>query len=224
MWRCLLLFAACSSPPPAAPFHRDGGLQFETLDLTTAAAADLGGGDGGGTDGGSVDLLTPDLLSSQSCANALASLSWDFESGVAGFTHQAIDGYAGDNSWPFDDWQRGTPSGAGPGACHGGTQCFGTYLTGNYASCERAMLTTPVVDLSACSGTALKLVFWHWFSFWTDAGGPWYDGGLVEFSSDGGSTWDASGASYPGTIAINPSQGFGYDCLSPNSFYVDGKG
>src|SRR5438874_11172549 len=86
------------------------------------------------------------------------------------------------------------------------------------------MLATPAVDLSACAATNLKLVFWHWFDFWTDASGPWFDGGLVEFSGDGGSTWTAGGAAYPGTIAINGSDGPGLSCLSPSSFHVDAKG
>lgn len=215
--RLLLFLAACSGSSPVMMYkHGDGGLQFESQDFATSMPpADLAGADLRGL---------PDLAGPVgNCGAALTSLSWDFESAGV-FSHDAIDGYSGDPEWPFDEWQRGTPSGPGPGACHGGSQCWGTYIAGNYINCERAMLTTPVVDLSACAGTNVKLVFWHWFNFWTDASGPWFDGGLVEFSGDGGATWTQSGATYPGTIAINGSDGFGLSCLSQNSFYVDGKG
>jgi hypothetical protein len=219
MWR-LLFLAACSGSSPTMMFMRgDAGLQFSADDLSTASSTDLAGADLRPV----ADLAGADLASGSSCGAALASLSWNFEGGSNGFTHDAIDGFSGDTSWPFDEWQRGGPTGAGPGFCHTGAQCWGTYIAGNYINCERAMLETPVVDLSACAATNVKLVFWQWYNFWTDAGGPWYDGGLVEFSGDGGSTWTASGAAYPGTIAINPSQGFGFDCLAPGSFHVDGK-
>jgi hypothetical protein len=219
LWLCVMLAACDSSSPDGPKFHRDGSLQFETGDLAQLSPGDLAQlspGDLAQSTGG-------DMATSGNCAAAIASLSFDFESSAGGFTHTAIDGFSGDSSWDFDEWDRGTPSGSGPGACHGGTQCFGTYLPGNYNNCERAMLVTPAMDLSACATGKLSFVFWHWFSFWTDASGPWYDGGLVEFSSDGGTSWVASGGTYPGTIAIETSQPGGYDCLAPTSFYVDGK-
>ena len=214
-WLLVLLAACDSSSPPDMKFHRDGSLQFESGDLAQLSSSDL-------LQSPSMDLASAgDMATSGSCAGSLASLSFDFEGSAGGFTHTAIDGYSGDGSWDFDEWDRGTPSGSGPGACHGGTQCWGTYLPGNYNNCERAELVTPSMDLSSCQSGNLSLVFWHWYSFWTDS--TYFDGGLVELSGDGGSTWTASGATYPGTITIQPSQPGGYDCLSPNSYYVDGK-
>ena len=217
----VILVAGCSAGPGAHWAHHDGGLQFAYDDLSSSGPADLSSAPPG-------DLASAgDLAPSGSCAAALASVNWDFESGDQGFTHRAIDGYDGDSRWPFDEWERGTPSGAGPGACHGGTGCWATYVAGNYASCERAELLSPSVDLSACAGTAVKLVFWHAFDFWTGSygGSTWYDGGVVELSGDGGASWQASGASN-GTLAINPQMTLSYSCLTDSGnglFELDGQ-
>jgi hypothetical protein len=219
---CLVfLFAACDSPSTMMnpSFKRDGGLVFENGDMTGMMSS---------TDLAAMgDLAKPpgDMATGASCTTTLATLSWDFEASDHGFTHAPIDGYDGDFRWEFDEWERGTPAGSGPGACHGGSICFGTFIGGNYASCERAALETPTVNLTACAATNVKLVFWHWFDFWTGSynSTTWYDGGIVELSGDGGATWSSSGLTYPGTIKINPDQGFGYSCLTDQGngqFYV----
>ena len=57
--------------------------------------------------------------------------------------------------WNFDDWEHGTASNVGPGACHGGTGCWATRLDNNYIACQRAYLVSPPIDLSDCAGESL---------------------------------------------------------------------
>ena len=158
------------------------------------------------------------------CLAALAPTRFDFESGAAGWTHDAIDGFAGDQSWPYDVWDVGVAT-SGP-ACHGGTKCAATNLTGNYVQCGRAALRSPAMDLTACAAaTDVTLAFQHAFAFWTGSylGTSYSDGGLVEISNDGGTTWTAvSGVTYPGTLAINPRRGI-YACSMPPAFSASGK-
>ena len=158
------------------------------------------------------------------CATALAALVWDFEGGASGWTHAIMDGVS--SSWPLDPWEIGAASIAGPAACHAGSGCAATNLDDNYVQCQRAALLSPVSDLSMCAGTSLSLSFWHWYSFWSGdyASHTWYDGGIVELSSNGGTSWSVpSTATFPGTLDINPDMGASYACLSSTSFYVDGK-
>jgi hypothetical protein len=191
------------------------------------AAFDVGGPDLATV--GAADLASPpDLAGSAAaaaCAAALAPFHYDFEAGPAGFTHEAMDGFSGDPSWPFDEWDQGSVSGPGPGACHGGSGCFATYRLGNYVSCERGALRSPTLDLSACSTVPTKVSFFHYYDFWAGitSAGTWYDGGLVELSGDGGATWQAAALTYPGTLAINPQMTASYMCLAPNAFYAHAK-
>jgi hypothetical protein len=150
-------------------------------------------------------------------------LATDFESGADGWTHQVMDGVSG--SWTFDHWQFGTAT-SGPGSCFSGSQCWATNLTGNYVQCQRAELRSPVMDLSDCANENLVLSFQHAFDFWTGSWNStvWYDGALVEFSSDGGTSWALPpGAVYPGTITINPQMGSSYSCLDANGFWLHGR-
>jgi hypothetical protein len=221
----LALLLACDGGS-TAPFHRDGSLQFETIDLSLPLQPDGAARDLAARDGAAPDLAGGDLASGGACATVVAALSYDFEASNGGFSHQASDGFAGDPSWPFDEWAWGTPSGSGPNGCHGGSKCWGTYLPGNYANCERGELATPSIDLSACASTALKLSFWQWFDFWTGSysAQTWYDGGLVEISADDGATWSPpTGITYARSIAINPDRGPSYACLSSASFHVDAQ-
>jgi hypothetical protein len=183
---------------------RDGG----AADLAAAGAPDLAGVD-----------LGP-------CGAALSSLSFGFEAGAAGFTHAVMDGADSSGvSWPYDEWQVGTPSGPGPGACHVGSGCFGTYLAGNYVSCERAALRSPKLDLSQCAAVGVKLVFYHYYDFFsgTYGGSAWADGGFIELSADDGASWSPVAMSYPGTLEINPQETSAYSCVEPTSFYAHGK-
>ena len=157
------------------------------------------------------------------CAEALAKITFDFESGIAGFTHGFSDGISvpPDPSWPYDPWVQGTSSIGS--ACKAG-KCLGTELTKNYAQCHRGYAMSPAIDLSACSGRTVALVFQHAYAFWTGSygGSTWYDGGVVEVSADG-TTWVLPQFTFPGTVKINPSQTASYACTQGNAFGVHNK-
>ena len=81
----------------------------------------------------------------------------------------------------------------------GGGKCWGTKLTGNATNCQDSTLTSPVVNLSADSGKALRLRFWHYYDFRACVPGSLcgfvcalekstYSGGVVEVTTNG-STW-----------------------------------
>lgn len=165
----------------------------------------------------------PDAATPSACTSTLEALRFDFESGADGFVHARMPEVAGaGNSWTFDHWERGSAS----TICPSGSQCWGTNLDGNYIQCQRAYLVSAPIDLSDCQleGQDLQLLFDHNYDFWTGAfgGTTWFDGGLVEISSDG-TNWQSAGLSYPGTIDINPQMTSSYSCVSNNDFYVDGK-
>ena len=179
--------------------------------------------------GGNVDgpPEIPDGPPNSACDNKLGMLGVNFEGGAAGWTHVVMDGAEDEGvSWPFDEWNIGAATTVGPTSCREGTGCGATHLTKNYTSCSRAALISPTFDLSSCTGRDVKVSFWSWHSFWTGSysGTTWYDGGVVEISTNG-TTWSAvtPTPAYPGTIDINPDMGGSYECVIPNSFYVDGK-
>ena len=169
--------------------------------------------------------ISPDAAAASACAGTLAELSFDWELGAQGFTHAPLPEVDPPPvTWTYDHWQLGSPTATGPTSCSSGSQCFGTNLQGNYIFCQRAFLESPTIDLSACgdaSDTA-KLVFDHYFDFWTAnyGGSDRFDGGLVEISRDGGLTWESAAITYPGTIRINSVMGL-YECVEGETFYVD---
>ena len=175
----------------------------------------------GATVDASMDAGADSGTGNPACATALMSARFDFEGGSSGWSHDPMDGVTSP-TWPLDPWEHGTPT-QGPSSCGEGSACFGTDMAANYAQCGRAELRSPSIDLSSCSGETVVLRWEHWYSFWTGFydGQDWFDGGLVEVSSNGGSTWTALPDSiFSGQIRINPNRGFGYACLRPDSFYV----
>lgn len=177
----------------------------------------------GAKDGGadaSTDGSTPPAPKPDACQVALGKLAFTFDNSTHGFTSKVSDGQTYD--WPFNEWTRGTAN-KGPGCASG--QCFATNLTKTYAQCARGELTSADIDLSACAGKSeVKLAFSHAYDFWTGTSGgkSYYDGGVLEISSNGGQTWSVpSGATFPGTVDILTQSG-GYECLAQNSFRVDG--
>ncbi|HEY5935038.1 MAG TPA: hypothetical protein VIU61_10395 [Kofleriaceae bacterium] len=168
----------------------------------------------------------PDGPPNSACDNKLGTYATGFENATAGWSHVVMDGAEGEADWPFDEWNIGTATTVGPTMCHEGTKCAATHLTKNYTSCSRAALISPTFDLSQCTGRDVKLSFWSWHSFWTGSynGTTWYDGGVVEISTNG-TAWTpvTPTPAYPGTLDINPRMGSFYECVLPTSFYADGK-
>lgn len=156
---------------------------------------------------------------SAACTAAIAKATWDFENGDQGWTHKPSDGAEQQATWPFDPWSRGvaTTIPCPTGACWAGER------TQNYAQCSRGELISPILDLSACAAAKVTLVFSHAFAFWTGTVGAtaFFDGGIIELSNNGGTSWAVPAATYPGKVKILKGQG-GADCVSA-AYHADGK-
>jgi hypothetical protein len=193
--------------------------------LTCCATAGPGGADDvDGVDGG----VTEDAAEqgdarnvNTACAAALADLSYDWEDGAQGWTHGPMPEVDPPPvSWTFDHWERGNAT----LGCNGGTGCWATNLDGGYVQCGRGYLRSPVMDLSACADTDVEVVFSHTYDFWVGDwdGQTWYDGGLIELTTDG-INWIPALQTFPGTIRINPDMGSSYECVEPQNFHVHNK-
>lgn len=146
--------------------------------------------------------------SSGECQAAIARIAFGFEAGNEGWWHAEADGTAGpdQDGHGVDPWARGNAS-VGT-ACHDGA-CFGTALMDNYRECQAGHLVSPPLDLSACAGQDVVLLFEHAYSFATGgtAGADWYDGGFVEVSADGHTWSQAAADGYTGTLAPRENGG-----------------
>lgn len=234
---CAATIAGCATGGGGALFDagRDqldsGGASDAGLPLDAwMPDAETPDGSAGPLDGGVPGdaAVTPDAgprdAGPDPCTTALEAARQSFESGAGGWTHRAMDGVSG--SWPFDPWEVGTPSSVGPSSCAEGSRCWATDLDQNYAQCGRAELRSPSIDLGACAGRTIVMVWDQWYALWSGSygGNTWYDGGLVEVSTNGGASWaEVDPSIYPGTIRINPNRGGSYSCLQSDSFHVDGR-
>ena len=139
----------------------------------------IGGGDDDTGDDDTGDDDTGDDDTGGGCADA--AVAFDFESGEQGFDHQSTNGGFS------DPWEHGSHWSEG---CRSGDNCWATNLDGDYDDCEAGELKTPEIDLSACEGSNATVAFRFTHLYWfEEAGQALYDGGAVQFSSDGGSSW-----------------------------------
>ena len=148
----------------------------ETDTIDTSDGTDSGTGDPGDTGTG---------IPIESCADV--ERTYDFESGAQGFAHNLVPPGAGDS------WARGNPS---LGSCNDGSSgCWATNLDGNYAKCDSAALVSPILDLSFCLTELLPVTLNFYLNYEFES--P-LAGGILEFSSDGGGTWQT----------VNPLPGY----------------
>jgi hypothetical protein len=88
-------------------------------------------------------------------------------------------------------WEIGVPT-AGPTAPHGGANCAGTVLDGNYPGYTDSRLIGPAVTLPAVTGDdEIRLCFWHWFSYVCDGSQCDYGYVQVSFQDPGTGEWSA---------------------------------
>ncbi len=209
------IVVACAIGSNDEPFDDNPFPDAGRLEASTIPGPDDAGGIGPETDSGKSDSGGP---VNEACQNALSVLDYDFTN-EQGWTHKISDGASG--SWPFDPWSHGTSAAL---ACPTGS-CWGAELTQNYAQCQRGELVSPKIDLSACKGSKVALVFKHAYDFWSGSynGTMWFDGGIVEISSDDGAIWVVPTATFPGTVKINPDRGASYACLLKDQFHVHNK-
>ena len=111
----------------------------------------------------------------------------DMESVASGWTHGGVN----------DKWELGSPT-SGPGFSSSGSNAWATNLDGNYGSDYLDIwLASPSINLNGISSA--KLAFQHYYK--TES---YYDGGIVEISTDGGVFW----------TQITPEDGYPEDRLS----------
>jgi hypothetical protein len=101
----------------------------------------------------------------------------DFESGAGGW-FAALDGGAG-----TPDWTLGTPNKTQINRAHSGVNAWVTKLTGPHSNGEESFLGSPVLDLSALP-TNVHVEFYQNFVMESK-----WDGGVFQYSIDGGTTW-----------------------------------
>ena len=99
-----------------------------------------------------------------------------FEGSASGWSKAILTG-------SINDWVIGTPAKTQITGAHGGTKAYVTLTTGTYNNDENAYVKSPVFDFSALAIDP-KLSFWS--NFKTETG---WDAGIVEYSTDGGTTW-----------------------------------
>jgi len=180
----LLLLGMVDCSSEADPVCEPGETQVCTCDGTDSGVQvcreDRTGWDNCECADGDDDTSGDDDSASGPCDGV--AVLFDFETGDQGFTHDETDDGFG------DPWEVGTPDDED---CHSGDSCWVTSLQGEYGDCEAGEVLSPEIDLSACAGSssAVELRFWHLFRFevGTEA---YYDGGLVQLSSDGGASWE----------------------------------
>jgi len=83
-------------------------------------------------------------------------------------------------------WQRGTPSGNRLNSTSSGSKAYGTNLSGNYPLSANAFLVTNCFDFTTIQNPVLK--FQMAFDLETN-----YDWGNVEYTINGGQTWNTLG-------------------------------
>ncbi|MHC1776274.1 MAG: choice-of-anchor J domain-containing protein [Lentimicrobium sp.] len=109
---------------------------------------------------------------------------------------------SGPGDWSVDagTWEAGPPE-SGPATAHGGANCAGTVLAGNYEEGVDSRLISPVFTVPA-SNLNPRLRFWQWFSFAAN------DFGMVQIKATSGTTWDDISGLYVNTgsgIWTNPT-------------------
>jgi hypothetical protein len=105
------------------------------------------------------------------------SLDDDVESGAPGWTHAGF-GDTRVDQWHLETYRNHTP---------GGTYAwkFGGVGSSGYSDFAHSALETPEL----CLGPGATLSFWHWIHAELNINKYAWDGGIVEISTDGGTTW-----------------------------------
>lgn len=110
--------------------------------------------------------------------------------GISVFNVPYTDDFEGKNYFVstggLKQWQRGNPNKNTFSSPHSGNNAWVTSLLDVYLNNSNDYLYTPFFNLGSFSGTYMR--FWHRFE--TQAS---HDGGVVEYSTDGGSTFTSLG-------------------------------
>jgi len=158
--------------------YQDGAL-FTSV---TATSANITGLTAGTTyaitvkakDGAGNMSVASSALNVTTQSNSTIVFSDDMESGAGDWTTSIIGGTG-------SAWALGTPT-VGPSSVHSGTKCWGTNLSDKYSgSTSDAQLISPSINLSGVISPVM--------TFWMYVDIDKKDGGYLDISTDGGSTW-----------------------------------
>jgi hypothetical protein len=86
-------------------------------------------------------------------------------------------------------WELGNPAAPYITGTHSGANAWEVNLNGGYSDNATEYLYSPFFDFS--QSTNVELRFWQWYSC-----DNYYDGGRMEFSTDGGNTWTVLGIQF----------------------------
>jgi hypothetical protein len=135
------------------------------------------------------------VRSTNACGTGAWSAAWSF-------TTLAVPGDCGIGTTPMvhftDDFESGAPGWTSGGT--GNTWALGPGITGPHSGAnvyhaddvntisDQVLVTPPIVLPSGPNHTAINLQFWNYQEM-EDSGSGCYDGGILEITTDGGSTW-----------------------------------
>jgi len=88
-------------------------------------------------------------------------------------------------------WQLGTPAAPVINSAASGSNAWTTNLTGNYNASENSYVESPCFDFSTLHNPLVQ------FNYWAESegDGSWnYDGAVIEYSIDDGTTWNIIGS------------------------------
>ncbi len=119
------------------------------------------------------------------------------------------------NSITFDpdtplahSWRQGIPDTSQLPNAHSGNQVWMTDLKKNYREGDRSSLYTPIFIID--SNQTYVMDFWHWMQ-----SEPLHDGGNIEFTEDGGLTWQHIGWAIQGKPWYNTQFVSALDQIKP---------
>jgi hypothetical protein len=98
-------------------------------------------------------------------------------------------------------WELGNPQAPLITGTHSGPNAWEINLNGPYNNGSNEMLYSPYFDFSTISNVELR--FWQWYSC-----DNFYDGGRVEYTTDGGNTWTVLGVQFDPNATSWYNQGF----------------
>ncbi|MDA3864185.1 MAG: DUF4215 domain-containing protein [Deltaproteobacteria bacterium] len=128
-------------------------------------------------------------------------------SNCSGFLHYILEDFEGGSTpsgWTINgNWELGSPGSDGPSSAYSGSIVLSSSLNGNYLNdmdFNTNNVQLPSIDLTTSNAPIMT------FYSWLDSENS-YDGGRIEVSTDGGSTWN-----FVLNSEINP----GYDDTTDN--------